>query len=71
MTLDGDVPHFQDKDVLDNRTWHPNIAVCNNYFSVAPVSSFLLTTPGKAIVENNTFRRCRAYAISMSADSFS
>ena len=30
-----------------------------------------LTTPGKAIVENNTFQRCRAFAISMSADSLS
>lgn len=69
LTLDGDVPHFQAKDVLDNRTWHPNITVCNNHFSVAPVSGFLLTTPGKAIVENNIFYRCRAYAISMSADS--
>jgi len=69
LTLDGAVPHFEDRDVIDNRTWHPDITVRNNHFSVAPVSGFLLTTPGKAIVENNTFHRCRAYAISMSADS--
>jgi len=69
VTLDGAVPRFEDKDVLDNRTWHPNITVRNNHFSVAPVSGFLLTTPGKAIVENNIFYRCNAYAISMSADA--
>jgi hypothetical protein len=69
LTLDGPLPHFGENDVIDNRTWHPDITVSNNHFSVAPVSGFLLTTPGKAIVENNTFHRCRAYAISMSADS--
>jgi hypothetical protein len=69
LTLDGPIPHFGENDVIDNTTWHPNITVRNNHFSVAPVSGFLLTTPGKAIIENNTFHRCRAYAISMSADS--
>ena len=69
LTLDGPLPRFGENDVIDNRTWHPDITVRNNHFSVAPVSGFLLTTPGKAIVENNTFHRCRAYAISMSADS--
>ena len=71
LTLDGSVPHFEDRDVIDNITWHPDITVRNNHISVAPVSGFLLTTPGKAIVENNTFHRCRAFAISMSADSLS
>lgn len=71
LTLDGTVPHFGEIDVIDNITWHPDITVRNNHFSVAPVSGFLLTTPGKAIVENNTFHRCRAFAISMSADSLS
>jgi hypothetical protein len=33
------------------------------------VRGLLLTTPGKAIVENNTFHRCTIAAISMSADS--
>jgi len=69
LTLDGAVPHFEDKDVIDNRTWHPNITVRNNHFSVDPVRGLLLTTPGKAIVENNIFHRCAAAAISMSADS--
>jgi hypothetical protein len=50
-------------------TWHPNITVRNNHFSVDPVRGFLLTTPGKAIVENNIFYRCAVAAISMSADS--
>lgn len=69
LTLDGPPPHFGDNDVIDNITWHPDVTVRNNHFSVAPVSGMLLTTPGKAIVENNTFHRCKAYAISMSADS--
>jgi hypothetical protein len=69
LTLDGPVPHFAESDVIDNTTWHPNLTVRNNHFSVAPVSGLLLTTPGKAIIENNVFQRCRAYAISMSADS--
>ncbi len=69
ITLDGPVPHFAENDVIDNVTWHPNITVRNNHFSVNPVRGFLLTTPGKAIVENNTFHRCTMAAISMSADS--
>lgn len=69
LTLDGAVPKFGENDVIDNITWHPDITVRNNHFSVAPVSGFLLTTPGKAIVENNTFQRCGAFALSMSADS--
>jgi hypothetical protein len=69
LTLDGSVPHFAEDDVIDNITWHPNITVRNNHFSVNPVRGFLLTTPGKAIVENNTFYRCTMSAISMSADS--
>jgi hypothetical protein len=69
LTLDGELPHFGENDVIDNITWHPDITVRNNHFSVAPVSGFLLTTSGKAIVENNTFHRCGAYGISMSADS--
>ena len=69
ITLDGSLPHFGATDALDNISWHPDITVRNNHFSVAPVSGLLLTTPGKAIVENNTFYRCRAFAISMSADS--
>jgi hypothetical protein len=71
VTLDGPAPRFGDRDVLDNTTWHPDITVRDSHFSVAPVSGFLLTTPGKAIVENNIFHRCRAFAISMSADSLS
>jgi hypothetical protein len=69
LTLDGPLPHFAGNDVIDNTTWHPNITVRDSHFSVAPVSGILLTTPGKAIIENNTFHRSRAYAISMSADS--
>jgi hypothetical protein len=69
LTLDAAVPHFAENDVVDNMTWHPDITVRNNHFSVAPVRGFLLTTPGKAIVANNTFYRCTVAAISMSADS--
>lgn len=69
VTLDGPVPHFGENDVIDNITWHPDITVRDNHFSVAPVSGILLTTPGRAIVENNIFHRFTAYAISMSADS--
>ena len=69
LTLDGTVPHFAENDVIDNITWHPDITVRNNHFSVDPVRGFLLTTSGKAIVENNIFHRCAVAAISMSADS--
>ena len=69
LTLDGAAPHFGENDVIDNITWHPDITVRNNHISVDPVRGFLLTTPGKAIVENNTFQRCAIAAISMSADS--
>ncbi|MEI6178227.1 MAG: right-handed parallel beta-helix repeat-containing protein, partial [Verrucomicrobiota bacterium] len=69
LTLDGTSPHFGDNDVIDNITWHPNITVRNNHVSVDPVRGILLTTPGKAVIENNTFQRCALAAVSMSADS--
>ena len=69
LTLDGEVPQFGENDVVDNITWHPDITVRNNHISVDPVRGMLLTTPGKAVVENNTFHRCAVAAISMSADS--
>ncbi len=71
LTLDGPAPAFDKDDVLDNLTWQPNITARNNHVSVDPVRGFLLSTRGRTIVENNTFRRCAMDAIMIAGDAAS
>lgn len=57
LTLNGPAPELKKDDVLDNITWYPDLTAINNHISMDPVRGFLITTRGKALVENNTFFR--------------
>ncbi|MGC4038200.1 MAG: right-handed parallel beta-helix repeat-containing protein [Chitinophagaceae bacterium] len=43
------------KDALENLTWTPDVVISNSLFSVNRARGILVSTPGKVIIENNTF----------------
>ncbi|MES1218126.1 MAG: alpha-1,3-galactosidase B, partial [Bacteroidota bacterium] len=43
------------KDALENLTWTPDLTVRNSLFSVNRARGILISTPGKVIIEDNTF----------------
>ena len=44
------------KDVVENATWTPNLYVCNCNFGPTSGRGILCTTRGKVVIENNRFR---------------
>lgn len=43
------------KDALENITWTPDLTITNSLFSVNRARGILVSTPGKVVIENNTF----------------
>jgi len=43
------------KDALENLSWTPDLTISNSLFSVNRARGILVSTPGKVIIENNTF----------------
>ncbi|MBS1574729.1 MAG: alpha-1,3-galactosidase B [Bacteroidetes bacterium] len=43
------------KDALENITWTPDLTVTNSLLSVNRARGILVSTPGKVVIENNTF----------------
>lgn len=69
LTLDGEVPHFEEGDVVDNLTWYPDLTIRNCHVEMCPTRGFLITTRGKALVEGNTLKRCRMPGILIENDA--
>ena len=69
LTLDGSVPAFDANDVIDNLSWYPNITVRNCHVDTDSCRGFLITTRGKALVENCTFVRTHMSAILVEDDA--
>lgn len=42
-------------DALENLTWSPDLLVSNTHFKSCRARSLLISTPGKVVIENNTF----------------
>lgn len=42
-------------DALENLTWAPDVSIRNNFFGSCRARGVLVTTPGKVVIENNTF----------------
>lgn len=42
-------------DALENLTWSPDLLVTNTHFKSCRARSLLVSTPGKVLIENNTF----------------
>ena len=69
LTLDGPAPAFKADDVVDNFSWYPDVTVKNCTVDMDSCRGFLITTRGKAVVENNTFTRCAMSALLVEDDA--
>ena len=70
VTFESDVPEgLELNDCVENMTWTPEVHIKENYFTRTNTRGILLTTPRKAVVENNTFFRTGMSAILIEADS--
>ncbi|MEO0509931.1 MAG: hypothetical protein AAF065_08745 [Verrucomicrobiota bacterium] len=56
VTLENSAPaSTKIHDVLENRTWAPNLTVTNSVVEHIPTRGFLISTRGKVLVEGNHF----------------
>ncbi len=69
LTLDGPAPAFGQDDVIDNISWYPDFIARGNHVEMASCRGFLVTTRGKALVENNTFHRCTMQGLLVEDDA--
>jgi hypothetical protein len=70
LTLAQPVPaELQEKDVIENVTWTPEVLITGCEVRRTPTRGFLLTTRRKAVVENNQFYRTRMSAILLENDA--
>ncbi|MFN8254560.1 MAG: right-handed parallel beta-helix repeat-containing protein [Bacteroidales bacterium] len=46
---------FSKGDALENLTWTPDVLIKNSFFGSNRARGILMTTPGKVLIENNTF----------------
>jgi hypothetical protein len=69
VTLDGPAPEFAENDVLDNLSWYPDVTIRDCHVSYSSCRGFLLTTRGRAVVENCVFDRTAMAAILVESDA--
>ena len=48
-------PELEIGDALENLTWSPNLTVKNSHFKSSRARGLLVSTPGKVVIEYNTF----------------
>lgn len=60
---------LEEHDCVENMTWTPEVLIRGNHFTRNNTRGVLLTTPRKAIVENNTFFRTGMSAVLIEADA--
>ena len=69
LTLEQPVAAFGKDDVIDNVTWYPDVNIRGCTVSMDPCRGFLITTRGKALVEDCTFNRTSMSAILVEDDA--
>ncbi len=70
LTFEKPVPvALEDHDCVENMTWTPEVLIRRNYFTRTNTRGVLLTTPRKAVIENNTFFRTGMSAVLIEADA--
>ncbi len=70
LTFEKPVPAgLEEHDCVENITWTPEVLIRGNYFTRTSTRGVLLTTPRKAVVENNTFFRTGMSAVLIEADA--
>lgn len=70
LTFEKPVPtDLQEHDCVENMTWTPEVLIRRNHFTRTNTRGILLTTPRKAVIENNTFFRTGMSAVLIEADA--
>jgi hypothetical protein len=70
LTFEKPVPTtLQDHDCVENMTWTPEVLIRGNHFARTNTRGVLLTTPRRAVIENNTFFRTGMSAVLIEADA--
>lgn len=71
LRLDKPVPVSLElgADCIENMTCTPEVEIRNNYFTRTCTRGLLLTTPRKAVIENNTFHKTGMSAILIEGDA--
>ena len=69
LTLAAPAADFGENDVVDNVTWYPDFTARNCTVTMDSCRGFLITTRGKALVENCTFIRTAMSAILVEDDA--
>ena len=56
LTFKNPIPkELEIKDALENLTWTPDLMVENTHFKSCRARGLLVSTPGKVVIQNNTF----------------
>ncbi len=56
LTFKEKIPEaLEIEDALENLTWAPDVTITNSYFRNCRARGLLVSTPGKVVIENNTF----------------
>lgn len=70
LTFENTIPNgLLANDCVENMTWTPQVLIKNNYFTRTNTRGILLTTPRKAIIEDNIFYRTGMSAILIEGDA--
>lgn len=70
VTFERDIPTgLEVNDCVENMSWTPEVLIKGNYFTRTNTRGILLTTPRKAVVENNLFYKTGMSAILIEADA--
>lgn len=70
LTFEQPVPTaLEEHDCVENMTWTPEVLIRGNHFTRTNTRGVLLTTPRKAVIENNTFFRTGMSAVLIEADA--
>ncbi|SEJ04260.1 Right handed beta helix region [Dyadobacter sp. SG02] len=70
LTFEKPVPAaLEAHDCVENMTWTPEVLIRGNHFARTRTRGVLLTTPRKAVIENNTFLRTGMSAVLIEADA--
>ena len=56
LEFEGSIPDFVNEAYsIENLTWTPNVTITNCYAGSCRARGFLISTPGKVLIENNIF----------------
>lgn len=70
LTLEDDVPEqMRDSDVVENMTWTPQVEIRSCQVSHIPTRGFLVSTPRRAVIQDNEIVRTHMPGILVACDA--